>query len=118
VCGLGSVDASSIFGWVRRTGAFTGALLTFSLVSGLQLAQHNRDNCHFFIAVFPSQLEAMVGGSLVRTSVLSVDLGVGRTLIASGSRTRPSHSCDGWVCDLGVVGAPLIFGLTRTRTPC
>ena len=52
----------------------------------------------------------MVGGVLVRVSALRVDLGVGRALIASGSRTLPSHSCDGWVCDLGVVGAPLIFG--------
>ena len=37
VCGLGPVDASSIFGLVRRTGAFTGGLLTFTLVSGLQI---------------------------------------------------------------------------------
>jgi hypothetical protein len=49
----------------------------------------------------------------VRASALSVGLGVGRALITSGSCTRPSYSCDGWVCDLGVVGAPLIFGLTR-----
>ena len=35
------------------------------------------------------------------------------SVIVSGLRTRPSHSCDGWVCDLGVVGAPLIFGLVR-----
>ena len=41
VGGLGAVSASSIFGLVRRTGAFTGGLLTFALVSGLQLAQHN-----------------------------------------------------------------------------
>jgi hypothetical protein len=80
VCGLGPVGASSIFGLVRRAGAFTGDLLTL-------------------------QLEAMVGGALARASTLRVGLGVGRALIASGSRTRPSHSCDGWVCDLGVVGA-------------
>ena len=54
----------------------------------------------------------MVGGALVRVSVLCFDLGVGRTLIVSGSHTRPSHSCDGWVCDLGVVGVLSIFGLT------
>jgi hypothetical protein len=113
VCGLGAVGASSIFGLVRRAGAFTGGLLTFALVSGLQLAQHNRGKCHFFSAAFPSQLEAMVGGALARASALRVGLGVGRTFIASGSRTRPSHSCDGWVGDLGVVGAPLIFGLAR-----
>jgi hypothetical protein len=42
VCGLGAVGVSSIFGLVRRTGTFTGGMLTFSLVSGLQLAQHWR----------------------------------------------------------------------------
>jgi hypothetical protein len=33
--------------------------------------------------------------------------------VTMGSRARPSHSCDGWVCDLGAVGATLIFGLVR-----
>ncbi len=33
VCGLGAVDASSIFGLVRRAGTFTGGLLTFTSVS-------------------------------------------------------------------------------------
>ncbi len=61
---------------------------------------------HFFSAVFPSQLEPMVGGALTRTPTLNVGLGIGRSLITSGSRTCPSPSCDGWVCDLGVVGAP------------
>ena len=65
--------------------------------------KHNRGKYHFFSAVFPSQLEVMVGG-LVRVSTLSVGLGVGGVIIVSGSRTRPSHSCDGWVCDVGVVG--------------
>jgi hypothetical protein len=37
-------------------------------------------------------------------TVLSVGLGVGRTIVVSGSHTHPSYSCDGWVCDLGVVG--------------
>ena len=97
---------------VRRAGAFAGGLLTFALVSGLQLAQHNRGQYHFRSTVFSSQLEAMVGGTLVRVSDLRVGLGVGRALIVSGSRTRPSHSCDGWVCDLGVVGVLSIFGLT------
>ncbi len=63
VCVVGTVDTSSIFGLTRRTGAFTGGILTFALVSGLQLAQHNRGKYHFFIAVFPSQLEVMVGDS-------------------------------------------------------
>jgi hypothetical protein len=33
--------------------------------------------------------------------------------IVSGSRARPSYSCDGWVGDLGVVGVSSIFGLVR-----
>ena len=86
---MGVVGALSIFGLVRRAGAFAGGLLTFSLVSGFQLAQNYCDKNHFFRAVFPSQLETMVGGVLPRTSALHVDLGVGRTLIASGSHTRP-----------------------------
>ena len=42
-----------------------------------------------------------------------VCLGVGGTVVTSGSLTHPSHSCGGWVCDLGVVGTSLIFGLVR-----
>ena len=55
----------------------------------------------------------MVGGVLTRASVFRVGLGVGGAAVASGSRARPSHSCDGWVCDLGAVGASSIFGLVR-----
>ena len=114
VCGLGAVGASSIFGLVRRAGAFTGRLLTFASVSGIQLAQHNCSNkCYFVSAAFPSRLEALVGDTLARVSALRFGLGVGGGRIASGLRTRPSHSCDGWVCDLGALGASLIFGLIR-----
>jgi hypothetical protein len=35
--------------------------------------------------------------------VLRVDLGVGGTVIVSGSRAVPSQSYDGWVGDLGVI---------------
>ncbi len=49
----------------------------------------------------------------MRVSVFRVGLGVGGAAVGSGSRARPSHSCDGWVCDLGGVGALLIFGLVR-----
>jgi hypothetical protein len=55
----------------------------------------------------------MVGGVLTRVLPLCVGLGVGGAAVASGSRGRPSHSCDGWVCDLGAVGVSLIFGLIR-----
>ena len=89
---LGALGASSIFGLVRRAGAFTGGLLTFALVSGLQIAQINCGTCHFFSATSSSRLEAMVGGALARASALHVGLGVGGTTIASGSRARTSHS--------------------------
>jgi hypothetical protein len=86
------VGAPLIFGLARRAGVFSGGLLTFALVPGFHLAQHNRDKCHFFSAAFSSQLEAMVGGALTRASVLHVGLGVGGTTNASGSRVRTSHS--------------------------
>jgi hypothetical protein len=55
----------------------------------------------------------MVGGALTRASALRVGLGAGGADIASGSRARPTHSCDRWVCDLGAVGASSIFGWVR-----
>ncbi len=55
----------------------------------------------------------MVDGVLTRTSVLCVALGVGGAVMVSASRVRPSHSCDGLVCDLGEVGVSSIFGLVR-----
>ena len=74
-------------------GAFTGGLLTFASVSGIQLAQHNCSNkCYFVSAAFPSRLEAMVGDNLARVLALRFGLGVGGGRIASGLRTRPSHS--------------------------
>ncbi len=45
------------------------------------------------------------------TSTFRVSLGVGGSVVVSGS--CPSHSCDGWVGDLGVVGVSSIFGLIR-----
>ncbi len=41
------------------------------------------------------------------------DLGVGGAVIASGSRGHPTHSCDRWVGDLGVVDSSSIFGWVR-----
>jgi hypothetical protein len=79
----------------------------------MQLVQQYRGNGHFLSAASSSRREAMVGGSLTRASALRVGLGVSGAVIASGSRARPTHSCDGWVCDLGAVGASSIFGLVR-----
>jgi hypothetical protein len=113
VGGLGAVGASSLFGLVRGAGAFAAVLPTFVLVSRIQLAQRYRGNATSFSAASFSRREAMVGGALARASAFRVGLGVGGAAVASGSRARPSHSCDGWVCGLGVVGASLIFGLVR-----
>jgi hypothetical protein len=120
VGGLGAVGVSSIFGLVRGTGAFapgTGAfapvLPTFVLVSSIQLAQRYRDNATAFSAASSLRREAMVGGALARASPFRVGLGVGGAAVASGSCARSSHSCGGWVCDLGAVGASSIFGLVR-----
>ena len=55
----------------------------------------------------------MVGDVLARASAFRVGLGVGGEAVVSGSRARPSHSCVGWVCDLGAVGDSSIFGLVR-----
>jgi hypothetical protein len=88
-------------------------LPTCVLVSRMLIAQQYRGNGHFVSAASSSRRETMVGGSLTRASALHVGLGVGAAAIASGSRARPSHSCDGWVCDLGAVGASSIFGWIR-----
>jgi hypothetical protein len=42
-----------------------------------------------------------------------VDLVVGESTVSCGSHSRSSHSCDGWVRDLGVVDDSSIFGLIR-----
>ena len=108
VCDLGALGASSIFGLVRMAGAFTGRLLTFASVSGIQLAQHNCSNkCYFVSAAFPSRLEALVGDTLARVSALRFGLGVGGTTIASGSRARTSHS---WTSRL--LNSPFSLGVS------
>ena len=58
--------------WTSRTFRFAKQVVTFALVSGFQVAQHNRGKCHFFIAAFPSQLDVIVGGTLTRASALHV----------------------------------------------
>ena len=89
---LGVVGASSIFGLVRRAGAFAAVLPTFVLVSRMQVAQQYRGNGHFLSAAPSSRREAMVGGALARASALRVGLGVGGATIVSGSCAHPSHS--------------------------
>jgi hypothetical protein len=102
VCGSGALGVSSIFGLVRRSGAFDVVLPTFVLVSRIQVAQQYRGNGHFLNSVSPSRREVIVGDALTRASTLCVGLGVGGVTVASGSHAHPSHSCDGWGCDLGL----------------
>jgi hypothetical protein len=113
VCGLGPVGTSLIFGLVRGAGAFAPVLPTFVLVSRMQLAERCRYHGHFLSAVSSSRREVTVGGPLVRDSVLCVGLDLGGVSVTSGSCTRPSHSCDGCVCDLVEVGDSSIYGLVR-----
>jgi hypothetical protein len=115
VGGLSVVGDSSIliFGLVRGTGTFTVVLPTFVLVSRIHLVQRYRDNVTSFSTTSSSRRETMVGGSLVRSLSFRVGMGVGGPDVVSGSYTHPSHSCGGWVCDLGAVGVSLIFWLVR-----
>jgi hypothetical protein len=97
VCDLGPVGDSSIFGLVRGSGSFVPVLPTFVLVSKMHPAEHYRDHDHFLNTKSTSRHEVMVGGTLERTSTLSVVLRVSGTTIVSGSCDRPSHS---WISHL------------------
>ena len=81
--------------WVGTWGrGFRCGASDFGLVSRMQLAQRYRGFGHFLSAASSSRREAMVGGVLARASALRVGLGVGGAAVASGSRARPSYSCD------------------------
>jgi hypothetical protein len=97
VGGLGAVGASSIFGLVRRAGAFASVLPTIVLVSRRQLTEQYLDNDHFLNVTSSSRREAMVDGDLVRDSAFRVGFCVRGTTITSGSLARPSHS---WISRL------------------
>ncbi len=107
VGGLGGVGASSIFGLIRRAGAFAAVLPTFVLVSRMQVAQQYRDNVHFLSAASSSRREAMVGGAQARASALRVGLVISGATIASGSCARPSHS---WISRLLTSSLSLVSG--------
>ena len=51
VCDLGTVVASSIFGWIRGDGSFTVVLPTFVLVSRIQLEEQYCVNDHLVSVV-------------------------------------------------------------------
>ncbi len=91
VCGLGAVVSSLVFGLVRGTGSFATVLPSFTLVSGMPFAEHNRGFGHFFSAASSSRREAMVGVALARVLAFRVGLGVSGSTIVSGSCACPSH---------------------------
>ncbi len=97
VCGLGVVDASSVFGLVRGAGAFAVGLPSFTLVSRMLFAQHNRGFDHFFSATSSSRRESMVAGALARASVFRVGLvSVGRSSCLN--RALAHHTCGFLAC--------------------
>ena len=69
----------------RETGRFLAA-------SGVQLAQHDRDQFHFRRAVFSSQLKSKVDNILTKSSELRIILNLDGAPVASRSHTHPSHS--------------------------
>jgi hypothetical protein len=100
-------------GWYVGPGLSLWCFRLLFLFSRMELPKQYRGNDHFLNTSSSSLREVMVDGALTRVSTLRVGLGVGGATIASGSCARPSHSCDGWVGDLGVVGVSSIFGLVR-----
>ena len=64
----------------------------FFAASGVQLAQHDRDQFHFRRAAFSAQIKAKVGSTLAKAAVLRINLNIDGTPIISKSHTHPSHS--------------------------
>ena len=64
----------------------------FFAASGVQLAEHQRDQFHFRRSVFSSQLKEKVGSTLVKAADLRVNLNLDGAPITSKSHTHPSHS--------------------------
>ena len=64
----------------------------FFAASGVQLAQHDRDQFHFHRAAFSSHLKSRVGNILVKTATLRITLNLDGAPIFSQTHTHPSHS--------------------------
>ncbi len=69
-----------------------GRLTSFFAVSGVQLAQTDRDQFHFHRVVFSSHLKSRVDMTLTKVVVLRVNLNIDGVSITSKSHTHPSHS--------------------------
>jgi hypothetical protein len=64
----------------------------FFAASGVQLAQHDRDQFHFRRAAFSAQVKAKVDSTLVKAAVLRINSNIDGTPITSRTHTHPSHS--------------------------
>ncbi len=64
----------------------------FFETSGVQLAQTQRGMFHFRRAAFSDQLQAKVGSTLVKATVLRINLNIDGAPITSRTDTHPSHS--------------------------
>ena len=60
--------------------------------SGVQLAQHHRDQFHYHRATVSSQLKSKVGNILSKTDTLRITLNIDGAPVVSRSHTHPSHS--------------------------
>jgi hypothetical protein len=63
----------------------------FFAVSGVQLAQTDRDQFHFRRAAFSAQLKSMVDLVLAKAAVLRLTINLDGSPITSKSHTHPSH---------------------------
>jgi hypothetical protein len=64
----------------------------FFAVSGVQLAQSNRDQFHYHRVTFSSILKSKWGSILDKTTVLRITLDIDGVSIVSQTHTHPSHS--------------------------
>ena len=64
----------------------------FFAVSGVQLAQHDRDQFHFRRVAFSTQVKSRVGLTLAKAVDLRITLNLDGVSITSKSHTHPSHS--------------------------
>ncbi len=70
----------------------------FFAASGVQLAQHDRDQFHFRRAAFASQLKSRVGLALAKAAALRINLNIDGGPITSRTHTheQPTAQKQGW----------------------
>ena len=64
----------------------------FFVTSGVQFVQQDRGLFHFHRAAFSPNLKGKVGSTLVKTTVLRINLNIDGTPITSKTHIHPSHS--------------------------